>query len=163
MKHDELLEVRQSKFGKGIFAKKFIGAGTIICKVPSEPTLDFLNTKAMGEIESHALQVDVDLYTICQPPFLYSNHSCNPNCALNANFEFFALRNINADEEMFWDYSTSMLERSWTMACKCGEKNCRKIITDFDLLPHALQQKYLQLKIVLPFIAHMQRQYAKRA
>ena len=55
-------------------------------------------------------------------------------------------------EELFWDYSTSMLERHWTMICNCGNQNCRKIITDFDLLPNALQGEYIKMNIVLPFI-----------
>ena len=65
----------------------------------------------------------------------------------------FALKKIKAGEELLWDYSTSMLERHWTMECACGENTCRKIITDFDLLPTELQLKYLQVNIVLPFIA----------
>ena len=67
----------------------------------------------------------------------------------------FALTKIKAGEELFWDYSTSMLERRWTMQCECNEKNCRKKITDFDLLPTELQLKYLQMNIVLPFIAQL--------
>jgi hypothetical protein len=51
-----------------------------------------------------------------------------------------------------------MLERHWTMQCACGNKNCRKVITDFDLLPAKIQSKYLQLKIVFPFIVHFMEQ-----
>jgi hypothetical protein len=76
----------------------------------------------------------------------------------------FALKEINKGEELFWDYSTSMMERHWTMRCACGEKNCRKIITDFDLLPTELQLQYLRMNIVFPFIAHfIKYQRAKTA
>jgi hypothetical protein len=68
--------------------------------------------------------------------------------------ELFALKKIKAGEEMFWDYSTSMLERHWTMECSCREKNCRKVLADFDLLPKHVQEKYLTLNIAFPFIAH---------
>jgi SET domain-containing protein len=161
----KVLEIRQSKFGKGLFALRDIKAGTIICKVSGkEQEMDFASTLTLQHKESHALQIDFDRYILCEPPFLYSNHSCNPNCAVNASLEMFALKHISAGKELLWDYSTSMLERHWTMKCSCGEKNCRKSITDFDLLPQHLQIKYLQQNIVLPYIVHfLQQHLAKTA
>jgi uncharacterized protein len=148
-------EIRDSKFGKGLFTIKDIEPGTVLCKVSgNEKELNLYETTLLGERESHAVQIDFDKFLLCEPPFLYSNHSCNPNCALNEKLEMFALQKINVDEELFWDYSTSMLECHWTMKCSCGEKNCRKIIRDFDLLPRHIQNKYLEINIVLPFIAH---------
>lgn len=149
------IEIRDSKFGKGLFATKDIELGTVLCKVTgSEKELNLYQTTLLGEKESHTIQIDFDKYFLCEPPFLYSNHSCNPNCGLNSKLEMFALKKIKESEELFWDYSTSMLERHWTMQCSCGEKSCRKTITDFDLLPTELQLKYLRMNIVLPFIAH---------
>ena len=159
------IEIEDSKFGKGLFAKRDIEPGEILCKVSgNEKELNLYETTLLGERESHAIQIDFDRYLLCEPPFLYSNHSCKPNCAINEKLEMFALKKINAGEELFWDYSTSMLERHWTMHCACGEENCRGIITDFDLLPKHLQEKYLEMNIVLPFIAHfIQYQRAKSA
>lgn len=149
------IEIKDSKFGKGLFATRHIEPGKVFCKVSgNEKKLNLYETTLLGEKESHAIQLDFDKYLLCEPPFLYSNHSCNPNCAVNEKLQMFALKKIKAGEELLWDYSTSMLERSWTMKCSCGEKNCRKIISDFDLLPKYLQQKYLELNIVLPFIVH---------
>ncbi|HEU0064786.1 MAG TPA: SET domain-containing protein [Flavisolibacter sp.] len=160
---DNLMEVKNSRFGLGLFAKQFIPAGTILCKITGKE-LSFEDTVHLSEKESYTLQIDFDKYIYCEPPFLYSNHSCNPNCAVNSSVELFALKNIKANQELFWDYSTSMLERHWTLKCACGEKNCRKIITDFDLLPQKLQSKYLQLNIVFPFIVHfLNQQLAKTA
>ncbi|HWI94322.1 MAG TPA: SET domain-containing protein [Flavisolibacter sp.] len=149
------IEIKESKFGKGLFATKDIEPGTVLCKVSgNEKELNFYETTLLGEKESHAIQIDFGRYLLCEPPFLYSNHSCNPNCGVNENLELFALTTIKAGEELFWDYSTSMLERHWTMKCWCGEKDCRQLITDFDLLPTTLQLKYLKMNIVFPFIAH---------
>lgn len=164
MAQGDLTEVSESKFGKGVFARSFIPAGTVLFRVDSGEEMDLEATRQRGEKESHPLQVDIDRYILCGPPFIYYNHSCNPNCAVNTQFEFITLKNIREGEEMFWDYSTSMLERSWTMKCACGEKNCRLVVTDFDLLPIMVQEKYLRLTIVLPFIKHIMRQHhAKRA
>ena len=164
MKSDSY-EIRQSNFGKGLFAIKDIEPGTVLCKVScKEEELNFAQTLLLGDKESHAVQIDFGRYLLCEPPFLYSNHSCNPNCAINANLEMFAIKTVKAGEELIWDYSTSMMERHWTMKCCCGEKNCRGYINDFDLLPKDLQEKYLQLNIVLPFIVHYIRyQHAKSA
>lgn len=157
------IEIRESRFGKGLFAKNDIDEGTILCKATGKE-LNFEETILLVEKESHTLQIDFHKYILCDAPFLYSNHSCNPNCGVNQNFELFALKKIRAGEELFWDYSTSMLERHWTMPCACGEKNCRKIVNDFDFLPKDLQEKYLELNIVLPFIVHfIQYQRAKSA
>ena len=147
------IEICESRFGKGLFARKNIKKGTVLCKVTGKQ-LNFQQTLLLHQKESHTLQIDFDKYILCDPPFLYSNHSCNPNCAINSDFELFTLQDVKEGEELFWDYSTSMLERHWTMKCTCGEKNCRKIITDFDLIPNDLQRKYLEMNIVLSFIAH---------
>ena len=159
----ESIEIGNSRFGKGLFAKKDMRPGTVLCKVNGSG-LSFEETIALKEKESHSLQIDFDKYILCDPPFLYSNHSCNPNCAINHHLELFTLKDIKKGEELFWDYSTSMLERHWTMKCACGEENCRTVITDFDLLPKHVQERYLQLNIVLPFIVHfIQYQRAKSA
>lgn len=163
--NDGNIVIQRSKFGKGLFARKNIAAGTILCKATSkEKELTLAQTIILKEKESHTIQIDFDKYLLCEPPFLYSNHSCNPNCAVNANLELITVKEIKAGEEIFWDYSTSMLERQWTMQCHCEEKNCRKIITDFDLLPKHLQESYLQLNMVLPFIVrYLNYQRAKSA
>lgn len=152
-----LAEVRQSKFGKGLFAVQDLKPGTRICSITG-CELNFQETLALKEKESHAVQIDFDRYVYCEPPFLFTNHSCLPNCGVHQGRILFALRAIRANEELFWDYSTSMLERHWSMPCHCGEPLCRKIITDFDLLPSYLQRKYLELHIVFPFIVQFVQQ-----
>jgi uncharacterized protein len=115
-------------------------------------SLTFEETKKLGDQECYTLQVAMDKYIIPDHPFHLSNHSCQPNCGINSRMEFITLRNIKAGEELFWDYSTSMMERNWTMQCKCGFPDCRQLIGDFDRLPADTQERYLQLGIVLPFI-----------
>jgi hypothetical protein len=147
------VEINLSKFGKGLFASEDISEGTPVCSVKGQ-SISFKETVLLGDRESHALQVHLDKYILCEPPFLYSNHSCEPNCGLNSDLELFTLRHVKKGEELFWDYSTSMLERHWTMNCKCGSLRCRTTILDFDLLPVYQQQYYIKLNIVLPFIVN---------
>jgi SET domain-containing protein len=160
MGHASLLAIRKSKFGRGLFAKANIAAGTLLCTVTGR-LLTFQQTLELNENESYGLQIGPDSYILCEPPFLYSNHSCTPNCALNAQLQMFTLCDIKKDGELYWDYSTSMLERHWTMPCLCGATNCRKVITDFDLLPEQLQSYYINKEIVLPFILTQLQTFSK--
>jgi uncharacterized protein len=147
----DVWEIRDAEFGKGLFAIRNIKAHEVICSIHGR-SISFEDTLTLNDQESYALQIDVDHYIYGQPPFVISNHSCNPNCGISENLELIAIKDIGEGEELCWDYSTSMLERHWTMECNCGEKNCRRIIKDFDLLPYATQIHYLQLHIVMPFI-----------
>ncbi len=155
-----MISIQGSKFGKGLFATVDIPKNTIISRVTGR-LMNFRETVALKERESHTFQIGPDLYILCETPFLYSNHSCDPNCGLTPELEVKTLRNIKKGEELFWDYSTSMMERHWTMQCRCGAPNCRGLITDFDLLPEKLQNKYIKLNIVLPFILAKEPVYAK--
>lgn len=148
---DGLVAIQPSAFGKGLFAVKKLKPGTVVCSI-NGPELTFADTLKLGLKESHSLQLGIDKYILCDPPFLFSNHSCDPNCAVNSSLLFYTLIEIEAGKELFWDYSTSMMERHWTMNCNCGTALCRKKITDFDLLPINIQLKYVKMKIVFPFI-----------
>src|SRR5688572_21729205 len=149
----EAITIGESKFGKGIFAAKDLSPGNVLMKITGTP-LSFEDTIALGNKESHSMQIGLHEYILVQPPFLYSNHSCDPNCGINENLELIAIRPVSKGEELTWDYSTSMLERHWTMQCHCGADRCRGIVKDFDRIPKSIQDEYLQQKIVLSFIVH---------
>jgi hypothetical protein len=147
-----MYKIERSRFGKGLFATRPISRGTLILRMKKGSTFHFLDTIGMGDIESHSLQIGPEEYVMCDKNFVFCNHSCDPNAGLNSNLEMIALRDIQAGEELFWDYSTWMLERHWEMNCRCGSALCRQVVRDFDLLPGHSQSRYLQLQIVAPFI-----------
>ena len=147
----ETVTIGESKFGKGIFAAKNLSPGNVLMHITGTP-LTFEDTVALGNKESHSMQVGLHQYILVEPPFLYSNHSCDPNCGITENLELVTIRPVSKGEELTWDYSTSMLERHWTMKCHCGANRCRGIVKDFDRIPIEIQQEYLEQKIVLPFI-----------
>jgi hypothetical protein len=62
------------------------------------------------------------------------------------------LRPVAAGEELRFDYSTTILERSWTMDCACGSRHCRRVIGDFDALPLDRQVYYVERGVVQEFI-----------
>lgn len=152
---DELkyITVSQAANDEGLFAKTDIPAGTVLLKIYGK-TISYADTVKLGDKESYCLQIDTDKYIALHFPFFLANHSCSPNCGVTANLEFITLAPVKKGEQLRWDYSTSMLERSWSIPCTCGAPNCRKKIDDFDTLPVAQQQFYIAQGIVMPFILH---------
>src|ERR1035441_1813888 len=59
-----------------------------------------------------------------------------------------ALRDIQTGEEICYDYSTTMDEKSFTMHCRCGAPGCRRVVTDFSELPAAVQDFYISRGLV---------------
>ncbi len=151
MRESPYLEVLKSKNGKGVFAACPLPAGLALLEITGKK-LSFEDTLKLGDKESYALQVDDHEYIALHFPFFLVNHSCNPNCGITPELVFKTIKAINKGEELRWDYSTSMYERSWTIPCNCGAPNCRKVIADFDTIPAEQQQYYLRQDIVLPFI-----------
>ncbi len=151
MKFD--LKVDNSRFGKGLFSKRPFFIGDIISRFTGQK-ISFLDTLLLGEFECYPIQIDNDMYLHPDEPYCYINHSCDPNCGINENLELIAIKDIHTNEELFFDYSTSMLERHWQMDCLCNSAYCRKTIKDFDFLPDEIRKKYIELNIVQPFIKH---------
>ncbi|MDE7114433.1 MAG: SET domain-containing protein-lysine N-methyltransferase, partial [Acetatifactor sp.] len=72
---------------------------------------------------------------------IYINHSCSPNCGLRGEITFVAMRDINADEEITFDYAF-LDNEDYQFQCSCGSLNCRKVITGFDWKIKELQNEY---------------------
>ncbi|MBW2991512.1 SET domain-containing protein-lysine N-methyltransferase [Candidatus Woesearchaeota archaeon] len=72
----------------------------------------------------------------------YVNHSCNPNTGIKGQVVLVAMRDIEKDEEITFDYATVVSGIDFKMKCNCGSKNCRKIMTSDDWKKPELQKKY---------------------
>ena len=62
----------------------------------------------------------------------YLNHSCEPNCftqiiegSSKKHIVIYALREINAGEELVYDYKFAVEEDAKKLPCRCGAKKCR--------------------------------------
>ena len=148
----ELIEIAHGRFGKKVESTVAIPAGTSIIRFTGR-SIDFRESVRLGDRESYALQVAPDSYVYLDAPARYFNHSCDPNCGLRPDLALVALRNIAAGEELTYDYSTTMLERKWTMPCSCGASLCRGAVKDFDTLPVERRRYYLARGVVQQFIA----------
>src|ERR1035437_2450050 len=150
-----MVTVLQSKFGKGLFAIHDIKSGTRILKITGQ-VISKSEALSLGNLECYPLQIALDKYIAPFPLsnnlWGFANHSCDPNCGIKEDKYLIAIRDIKAGEELLYDYSTTMLEKHWTMPCYCGSPACRTIVGDFDLLPIDIQQKYYKLGVILQFI-----------
>lgn len=131
-----MLEIRPtSNMGRGVFATAPIACGTLLVRcggwiVPTAEVKD----------DWHAMQVGPDLWLCSAGENLDDciNHSCDPNAGfLNGEPALFALRDIAADEQIAWDYSTSIAEIGWTLECLCGSSKCRRVIRSWHELSNA--------------------------
>ena len=145
------LQVAASRFGLGLFATRAFDQREPILRF-SGPLLSLEQVIAKGEAQANPLQVDDGLYIDIGYPGVYANHSCRPNAGIRNDIDLVALRSIPPGQEICWDYSTSMWEDYWVMACACGEACCRSRIGDFPTLPVWQQQDYLRRGVVQRFI-----------
>jgi SET domain-containing protein len=59
-------------------------------------------------------------------PFGYVNHSCEPNVFMRryrGRVEFYALRRVEAGEELTCDYGET--HHNGKLPCRCGSAKCR--------------------------------------
>lgn len=152
-----LIRMETKLLKKAVFADADIKRGEEIYRLTGS-YLTLAQSNALGRNKNHTLQVGKNKYLYPDAPGKYIRHSCNPNCGITAGMQLVALRDIKAGEELNFDYSTTMLERSWIMRCECGQPQCRGLIKDFDTLPKATQKKYIGLGIVQPFITEHLKQ-----
>src|SRR3954471_10970165 len=142
-------EVRESKIhGRGLFAISDIAKDEIVAvkggHIVDRKTLREKITPALGPVE---IQVDDHLFVAPitneerELSMLYLNHSCNPNLGMRGEITFVAMRDIRAGEELTHDWCTTD-DDEYSIECKCGSPNCRKVLTGKDWQRPDLQKRY---------------------
>jgi SET domain-containing protein len=145
------LAIRKGTHGRGVFTDAPIAAGTHIMPFTG-PLLHYADTNA----ETYALQIGPDLYIGESGGFDdIFNHSCEPNAGIRiegTRVDLWAIRDIAPEEEICFDYSTTLDEDDFTMPCQCGTPSCRKLIRDGKYLPEDTWQRYLSLGILPEYV-----------
>jgi hypothetical protein len=72
---------------------------------------------------------------------LYTNHSCDPNLAIQGQIVLVAMKDIAAGEELTIDWATTD-DLDYAMECKCASPGCRGTVTGKDWMKPELQEKY---------------------
>ena len=149
------IRIGDCRFGKGVFARSTIREGDVILSF-SGPLINSERVDEKGIRECDPLQIGPGIYMDIGPPGVFVNHSCAPKAGIRDDVKLVAITEIGAGEEIFYDYSTTMCNEHWTLACLCGTTFCRGNIGDFQELPSQTRQKYLRFGIVQ---SHVARQY----
>lgn len=130
---------------KGIFAKERIKKGEIVC-IKGGHILRREEIFSSSVINSyHPISDEYFLGAISSDEEdnikILINHSCSPNCGLRGEITFVAMRDINVDEEITFDYAF-LDNEDYQFQCSCGSPDCRKVVTGFDWKIKKLQIKY---------------------
>ncbi|MDJ0800341.1 MAG: SET domain-containing protein-lysine N-methyltransferase [Calothrix sp. MO_167.B12] len=139
--------------GEGIFATRSFQAG--------ETVMVGIIEKVLDKNDSHASQIAKDKYVRHAGLISKVNHSCDPNCGIKVNqtggHDFVAMRNINVNEEITFDYAMRNYSIDhFLMLCECGSKNCRKKITGWKDLPESRKKEYTGF--VAPYLLELDLQ-----
>ena len=141
-------EVRASPIqGQGLFARQDIATGEIVA-VKGGHVLTRAQWKALEPVLGPAeIQLTEDL--VIAPvrseerhgAMLYTNHSCDPNIALQGQIVFVAMRSIAPGEELTHDWATTD-DGDYELECRCGSPRCRRVVTGKDWMKRELQERY---------------------
>jgi len=142
-------EVRESKIhGRGLFATADIVKDEIVA-VKGGHIVDrkTLREKITPRLRAVEIQIDDDLFIAPvadeerELSMLYLNHSCSANLGVRGQITFVAMRDIRSSEELTHDWATTD-DDDYSIECKCGAPNCRKILTGKDWQRPELQRRY---------------------
>jgi uncharacterized protein len=142
-------EVRESKIhGHGLFATSDIAKDeTVAVKGGHIISREQLREKVSPLLGPVEIQIDDDLFIAPvteeerEDSMLYTNHSCDPNLGMRGEITFVAIRDIRAGEELTHDWAMTD-DDDYSVECKCGVPNCRKILTGRDWQRSELQARY---------------------
>ena len=154
------LELKNCPHGRGVFAKEPIEAGEEILQFEGAVVgLEDLPEPYTAETDYY-LQVGENLFMGPSGKIDdYVNHSCEPNCGIKFDVDaikLVAIAQIDAGDQITFDYSTTMHDFDYEMKCTCGSNICRQRIKNFVELPAKIQAKYVKLGIVPVYLLHAQ-------
>ena len=145
----KVFDVRTNNGFAGVFAAKAIRQGERVFSVEG-PTQDIPSRYSIQVGRDRHIEAGPD-----NPPWKYLNHSCNPNLALDADARaFYALREIDAGEELRFNYLTTEWDMATPFECHCGAPECARRVAGFkNLNPEA------QIRLLDQVTEHIHEEY----
>ena len=130
-------EVRNSGVhGRGFYATRLISKGTRIIEYAGQRVS--WEDAPDEENNPHTFNFGLESGQVINPEIggndaRWINHCCNPNCEAieeDGRIFIYAMRDIEAGEELFYDYAMEIdepitEESKRKFACHCGSSNCR--------------------------------------
>lgn len=128
-----------------MFARVGIAAGEMLVVWGGEiVTAGQLALLPMAQRHRLCLQVEEGLFlmTTREGPSDWVNHSCDPNCGMSGQIVLVAMREIETDEEICFDYAMADSYPYDEFRCQCRSPRCRGLITAHDWRVPDLQERY---------------------
>lgn len=136
---------RPEKGGYGVFAREKVRAGELLAVWGG----DVIRFEDLADLDpkarEHTIQIEDNLFlTPTRPPEPadYVNHSCDPNAGLSGQISLVALRDIEPDEEICFDYATCDSLPYDEFECACNTPLCRGQVTGNDWARPELWERY---------------------
>ena len=161
------LVTRLCNGGKGTFTRRKVPVDTRI--------LEFTGARVIRKIVNQAVADGGrdSFLQIAENSFIgssgnvddYVNHSCDPNCGLEfAGDRIYlkAIKPIKRGEELTFDYATSQKSFPFRFHCRCGSRECRGEIGNYDEIPEYRKSLYLSMGVIAPYLIQEERIFTKR-
>ncbi len=98
--------------------------------------------KRRDDYDWYGFQCGEDLFSLPEGLSREMNHSCDPNTWWLGSTTLVARRDIEAGEEISYDYTTCEVANPFEMECACGSPLCRGTISNRDYLDPEWQARY---------------------
>lgn len=154
----KLIGVQNEERGRAVFTKERILQGEIISiwggTVIHKNELLFLDP----ELLRLSIQIEKDFFLVSDRESLadWFNHSCNPNAGMSGQITLVAIKEIQTNEEVTFDYAFTDSYAYDEFKCLCGANVCRERITAQDWKDSKLQKKAITF-----FSTYLQKELKK--
>lgn len=149
--------------GDGLFTRRAFARHDTVFVMQGE--LRFFASRSLED--SHRFEnwvgIGRDRWIDPAPPYVFLNHSCDPNLGIKGECEFVAIRDIAEGDELTFDYSITEDELLWTMRCLCATTMCRGVVRSIHFLPAEVFKNYLPYVNPLFQLCYIQRLRTRQA
>ena len=147
------LEIRSTpdKGGFGVYARAPIKKNTIVAYIAGKIISFNEALKLPVKKQRCVVQIDEDAFITpmdYEDPFFLINHSCDPNLGFLGEVTMQAMRDIEPNEEVCYDYAMcdGVVFNEFTndniVKCMCGSSRCRGEMTETDWNLPELRVRY---------------------
>lgn len=153
-------EIRPTgKYGVGVFCIKKILRGEVIRIFTGEKISEIVCDTMIAEgllNNDDPFQIGYDEYFLLDNVSICFNHSCEPNAGFREKSTLFALRDIEPEEEITYDYSATVDPNNNTFTtmtnCLCGSPKCRKLLGNVLSIPKQQLEYYKKMGALQDYI-----------
>lgn len=131
--------------GRAAFAERTLPRGTVVATFGGTTS----DAAGLGRFDadrvSRSIQIDDDCFLVgpqLAEPGDFLNHSCAPNCGMRNATQVATMRDVEAGEELTFDYAMTDTAPYDEFECRCGAPQCRGVVRANDWMIPELRDRY---------------------